>query len=139
MPRSRVRTDTAWFNLSSIDSPVLWILTDELDEDLIQLGFCRPINPALNVWLEVSNPEPAKQCRVHIIDVVLITDIYCREDSSLRVKTDWVTIFVVAKLSIKNNLEETLHDARHRAIELVQHQNAGFLSSTDEPAGQTKA
>jgi hypothetical protein len=112
---------------------VLRVLTHEVNCNLIEIVLTSPIDPVLIGGIEINNPEPTKQCRVHLGDIILGAVVDSCDDSSLRVETKRFTVHVVTELTVQNDLEEALHDLGHRAVELIEHQNHWLTASTHVP------
>ena len=137
VPRRRVRADRTRLNRSHINSEVVRVLTDEVDDDLVNLTLC-PLKPVSVGRLQIDRPETSKKSRVHVIHIVLSAGIHSGEDASLWVESVWVTVLVVTKLAVKDQLERRLLDARQSAVHLVKHQNHRLLRSSDEPRWHTE-
>ena len=105
LPRSRVRTNRTSLDLSGVNPEVLRVLTDEVDEDCIESGVVGPGDPVVRGRNEVTNPEATEECGVHFVDVVLSTVVDSRDDAGLRVEAIRITILVVTKLPVQDQLE----------------------------------
>ena len=134
VPRGRVRADRARFHRARVDAQVGRVLADEVDEERVQSRLLRPGDEVLVRGREVDHPEAAEERRVHVVDVVLRAVVHSSEDAAAGVEPVGDAVLVVAQLTIEDQLEEALLDAGERAVELVEHDDAGLAAGTDEPA-----
>ena len=117
---------------------MLRVLPDEVNCNRINIVVSSPFNPVAYGRIKVHNPEATEQSWVHVIDIVLITIINSSNNTSLWVELHSLTISVVTKLTIQNDLEETLHNLWHRAIQFVQHQDNRLSASANVEAWQAE-
>ena len=57
VPGGGSRNNRSTFDRTGVDPPVLWVLLDELDKDLVQTVLGCPVNPVSHSGLEVTDPE----------------------------------------------------------------------------------
>ena len=116
---------------------MLWVLADEVDHHWVDLTLC-PLDPVSVGRLQVDRPETSQKSRVHVIHIVLSAGIHSGEDASLRVKAVRLTVLVVTKLTVEDQLERSLLDAWESAVHLVKHEDDRLFGSPNEPAGHAE-
>ena len=112
---------------------VLGVVLDEVRNHRGHTVGPRPGQPVLHRRLEVRNPEPVQEGRVHLVHRVLVTRVDGRDDLGLRVEAHRLAIRTVTQLAVQDDLEHTVEDANQTTVELVQEQDLGLLASRHEP------
>ena len=136
VPGGRGRADSAALHSARIDPEMTRILADEVDGDRVDAVADGPVQPVLQRVLNVLDPEPTKQGRVDITDVIFDTEVARGPDPGARMELHRVAVAVIAQLTVQDHLEEGLHHLRHGAIDFVQHQQHRLPAGPDEPGGE---
>ena len=124
-------------NLARLDllrgAEVFRVVPDEVHDDRGHTRGTCPVQPLLRRRLQVRDPEPVQERRVHLVDGVLRAVVDCGQDPGVGVELHRLAIRTIAKLTVKDNLEHTVEYTDETAVELVQEQDLGLLAGRHVP------